>query len=394
MANPTIYDGSPGPISGSTPFGFYDNDTDYQNDGPKVANYCARKLGYPVLDVELNDLNIYACFEEAVSVYAEELYQLKIKDNYLTLEGQPNSSLLNNTVVSPNLTNLINISETYGQPAGVGGFVSWKSGSVQLTASVQNYDLYEWAVSTQGMAPTDRLVVQRVMYQAPPALYQYGYGSYYPQLGGVGAWPGSWGGAGFGFGGFGGANAATYYPVFWTIQRIQEAEMQNTVNLPAWTFELIGTNLRVFPIPTGAGGRISLQYAFQSDLMSLTENSPYGDNQGLVANASMAPYGLITYSDLNQPAKQWTKEYTAALTSELLGLVRGKYTVVNIPGAETTLNFADLIARGQAMQKELREKLRMDLEDMSRQKQLERKESENNSLESTLTNIPLMVYVG
>jgi hypothetical protein len=392
MANPTIYDGSPGPISGSTPFGFYDNDTDYQNDGPKVANYCARKLGYPVLDVELNDLNIYACFEEAVSVYAEELYQLKIKDNYLTLEGQPTSSLLNNTVVSPNLTNLINISETYGQPAGVGGFVSWKSGSVQLTASVQNYDLYEWAVSTQGMAPTDRLVVQRVMYQAPPALYQYGYGSYYPQLGGVGAWPGSWGGAGFGFGGFGGA--ATYYPVFWTIQRIQEAEMQNTVNLPAWTFELIGTNLRVFPIPYGEGGRISLQYAFQSDLMSLTENSPYGDNQGLVANPSMAPYGLITYSDLNQPAKQWTKEYTAALTSELLGLVRGKYTVVNIPGAETTLNFADLIARGQAMQKELREKLRLDLEDMSRQKQLERKESENNSLESTLTNIPLMVYVG
>ena len=392
MANPIIYDGSPGPISGSTPFGFYDNDTDYQNDGPKVANYCARKLGYPVLDVELNDLNIYACFEEAVSVYAEELYQLKIKDNYLSLEGQPTSSLLNNTVISPNLTNLVNIAETYGQVAGVGGFVSWKSGSLQLTASVQNYDLYDWAVNTQGMAPTDRIIIQRVMYQAPPALYTYGYGSYYPQLGGVGAWPGSWGGAGFG--GYGGANAATYYPVFWTIQRIQEAEMQNTVNLPAWTFELIGTNIRIFPIPTGEGGRISVQYAFQSDLMSLTENSPYGDNQGLVANPSMAPYGLITYSDLNQPAKQWTKEYTAALTSELLGLVRGKYTVVNIPGAETTLNFADLISRGQTMQKELREKLRLDLEDMSRQKQLERKESENNSLESTLTNIPLMVYVG
>ena len=393
MANPTIYDGNPGPISGSTPFGFYDNDVDFQNDGPKVANYCARKLGYPVLDVELNDLNIYACFEEAVSVYAEELYQLKIKDNYLTLEGQPTSSLLNNTVVSPNLTNLVNIAETYGQVAGVGGFVSWKSGSLQLTASVQNYDLYEWAVNTQGMAPTDRIVIQRVMYQAPPALYQYGYGSYYPQLGGAGAWPGNWGG--YGYGGWGGVgNAVTYYPVFWTIQMLQEVEMQNTVNLPAWTFELIGTNLRVMPIPTGAGGRISLQYAFQSDLMSLTENSPYGDNQGLVANASMAPYGLITYSDLNQPAKQWTKEFTAALTSELLGLVRGKYTVVNIPGAETTLNFADLIERGQAMQKELREKLRLDLEDMSRQKQLERKESENNSLESTLTNIPLMVYVG
>jgi hypothetical protein len=394
MANPTIYDGSPGPISGSTPFGFYDNDLEYQSDGPKVANYCARKLGYPVLDVELNDLNIYACFEEAVSIYAEELYQLKIKDNYLTLEGQPTSSLLNNTVVSPNLTNLINISETYGQVAGVGGFVNWKSGSIEMIAGQQNYDLYDWAVNTQGMATTDRLIVQRVMYQAPPALYGYGYGSYYPQLGGSGAWPGDWGGYGAGFGGGGAGNSVTYYPVFWTIAMIQELEMSNQVRLPAWSFELIGTNLRIMPVPIYGGRNVSIQYCFQSDLMSLTENSPYGTNQGLVANASMAPYGLITYSDLNQPAKQWTKEYTAALTSELLGLVRGKYQVVQIPGAETTLNFADLITRGQARQTQLREILRADLEDMSRQKQLERKQSENQSLNDTLVNIPIPIFIG
>lgn len=396
MANPIIYDGSPGPISGSTPFGFYDNDLQYQADGPKVANYCARKLGYPVLDVELDDLNIYACFEEAVSIYAEELYQLKIKDNYITLEGQPTSSLLNNTVVSPNLTNLINISETYGQVAGVGGFVSWKSGSLEMTASQQNYDLYDWAVNTQGMATTDRLVVQRIMYQAPPAIYGYGYGTYYPQLGGAGAWPGDWGGYGMGagVGVGGGSNSVTLYPVYWDIQRIQELEMSNTVRLPAWSFELIGTNLRIMPVPLYGGRCISIQYAFQSDLMSLTKNSPYGSNQGLVANPGLAPYGLITYANINQPGKQWIKEYTAALTSELLGLIRGKYTTVNIPGAETTLNHADLIARGQQMQQTLREKLRLDLEDMSRQAQLERKKSENESLADTLINIPIPIFIG
>lgn len=394
MANPTIYDGNPGPISGSTPFGFYDNDVDFQNDGPKVANYCARKLGYPVLDVELNDLNIYACFEEAVSIYAEELYQLKIKDNYITLEGQPTGSTLNNTVVSPNLTNLINISETYGQVAGVGGFVSWKSGSIEMIAGQQNYDLYEWAVNEMGMDPTDRLVVQRVMYQAPPALYGYGYGSYYPQLGGSGAWPGDWGGYGVGGGGGGAGNSVTYYPVFWTIAMIQELEMSNQVRLPAWSFELIGTNLRMMPVPMQSGRNVSIQYCFQSDLMSLTENSPYGANQGLVANASMAPYGNITYTQINQPGKQWVKEYTAALTSELLGLVRGKYQVVQIPGAETTLNFADLITRGQTMQKDLRDKLRGDLEDMSRKAQLERKQTENDALNSTLVNIPIPVFIG
>lgn len=393
MANPIIYDGNPGPISGSTPFGFYDNDLQFQSDGPKVANYVARKLGYPVLDVELNDLNIYACFEEAVSVYAEELYQLKIKDNYLTLEGQPTSSLLNNLVVSPNLTNLLNISETYGQPAGVGGFVSWKSGSLTLTENQQNYNLYDWAVASQSMDPGDRIIIQRVMYQAPPANYFYGYGGYYPQLGGAGAWPSDWGG--FGAGGMygSGANSVTIYPVYWDIERIQEIEMANTVRLPAYSFELIGTNIRIFPIP-GYGGMISLQYAFQSDLMSLTENSPYGDNQGLVANASMAPYGNITYTQINQPGKQWTKEFTAALTSELLGLVRGKYQQAVVPGSEVTLNFSDLISRGQARQKELRDILRLDLEDMSRKAQLERKQSENDSLNSTLVNIPIPIFIG
>lgn len=397
MANPVIYDGTPGPISGSTPFGFYDNDAQFQADGPRVANYCARKLGYPVLDVELDDLNIYACFEEAVSIYAEELYQLKIKDNYLTLEGQPTSSLLNTTVVSPNLTNTINISETYGQVAGVGGFVSWRSGSLELISGEQNYDVYAWAVASQSMDPGDRIIIQRVMYQAPPAIYGYGYGSYYPQLGGAGAWPGDWGG--YGGMGYGGNNSVTYYPVFWDIQRIQELEMSNDVRLPEWSFELIGTNLRITPVPLASnyGGfrqYVSLQYCFQSDLMSLTENSPYGNNQGLVANPALAPYGLITYSDINQPGKQWIKEYTAALTSELLGLIRGKYQTVQIPGAETVLNYADLIARGKEMQTALREKLRLDLEDMSRQKQLERKQSENQSLSDTLTNIPLMIYIG
>jgi hypothetical protein len=126
----------------------------------------------------------------------------------------------------------------------------------------------------------------------------------------------------------------------------------------------------------------------------LTEDSPYGDNQGLVSNPALAPYVNIIYSQINQPGKQWIKEYTAALTSELLGLIRGKYQTVQIPGAETVLNYADLIARGQTMQKELRDKLRGDLEDMSRKSQLERQQSENDSLNNTLVNIPIPIFIG
>ena len=78
----------------------------------------------------------------------------------------------------------------------------------------------------------------------------------------------------------------------------------------------------------------------------------------------------------------------------MLGLIRGKYQTVQIPGAETVLNYADLITRGQAMQKELRDKLRGDLEDMSRKSQLERQQSENDSLNNTLVNIPIPIFIG
>lgn len=393
MANPIIYDGSPGPISGSTPFGFYDTDLIYQADGPKVANYVARKLGYPVLDVELDDVNIYACFEEAISIYAEELYQSKIKDNYLTLEGSPTSSVLNNTVVSPNLTNVINLSETYGAMAGVGGFVDWRTGSLDLKAYQQVYDLQEWAIASQSMAPGDRVVIQRVMYVTATPDYIYGFGTYYPQLAGAGANPSDWGG--YGFGSYlGGANSVVIYPLYWDLQRIQEIEMSNMIRRPNQSFEIINNKLRIFPCPNVDGNKLWIQYAFQSDMMSLTGNSPYGNNQGLIANPALAPYQLITYQQINQPGKQWIYEYTLALASELLGLVRGKYTTVPVPGAETTLNGADLVAKGREMQEKLREKLKTDLEDMTRKAQLERKQAENQSLNDTLNDIPLLIYVG
>ena len=38
---------------GQTPFGFYDNQTDFQVDANKVANFCAQRLGYPLAEVEL-----------------------------------------------------------------------------------------------------------------------------------------------------------------------------------------------------------------------------------------------------------------------------------------------------------------------------------------------------
>ena len=45
--------------SGDTPFGFYDAQTDFQTDADKVAVFCANRLGYPLVDVELQSGSFY-----------------------------------------------------------------------------------------------------------------------------------------------------------------------------------------------------------------------------------------------------------------------------------------------------------------------------------------------
>jgi hypothetical protein len=388
MANPSIYDGTPTFYTGSTPFGYYDLDPQFASDAPKVANYCARKLGYPVMDVELQDLNLFACFEEAVSVYSEELYQSKIKDNYLGLEGAPTGSQLNNTVVVPSLNSIVTIADNYGAQVGIGGTIEYYSGSLHLTSSIQVYDMQKWAVDNGHISGSDRIVIQEVSYKGNPAVNQF----YDPYIGGSINYQGAT--ENFGWSSYSPGLNFTLFPVYWDIQRIQEIEMSNTVRRSWFSFEVTNNKLTILPKPESNDMIIWIKYSKKSDFADPTKNSPYGNNKSLVTNPSNVPYGTITYIQINQPGKQWIFEYTLALASELLGLIRGKYTQVPAPGSEVTLNGADLISKGQAQQQALRERLRQDFEDMSRRAQLERKQSENQSISSTLSEVPMMVYLG
>jgi len=141
MATIPIYDGTVGPISGSTPFGFYDNDLEFQAEGPKVVKYVMTRLGYPLMDVELQDISVYAAFEDAITTYGNEIYSWKIRENYLSLEGTPTGSDLNNSVITPNLGGLIRIAESYGTEAGSGGNVTYYKGHIDLIAGQQDYNL-------------------------------------------------------------------------------------------------------------------------------------------------------------------------------------------------------------------------------------------------------------
>ena len=172
MSNIPIWTGTSNFISGSglTPFGFYDSDSAFASEADQVAKWSANRLGYPLVEVELQPLNFYTAFEEAITTYGNEVYQYKIRENYLNLEGIITGSALNNQVITPNLGSIIRISETYAAEAGAGGKVTYYTGSFKLTPGIQDYDLNASLVS-QGI--TGSVEIKKIFYEAPPAIVRY-----------------------------------------------------------------------------------------------------------------------------------------------------------------------------------------------------------------------------
>ena len=89
------------PVKGNTPFEYYTNDPEFIRDAKSAAKFVAQRLGisgplynqatgqYVASPGQLNisDLTVYASFEEAVTTYGNLVYQYKIRDNYINIEG-------------------------------------------------------------------------------------------------------------------------------------------------------------------------------------------------------------------------------------------------------------------------------------------------------------------
>ena len=395
MANVPIWPGSSNFIPGNTPFGFYDNDYQFQQDADKFANFAARRLGYPIVDVELQDLNFYAAFEEAVTIYGNEVYAYQVRQNYLSLEGvniandvptiNGNPSLAFSKVTS-NLGNIVRLSEQYGTEAGTGGNVDWHTGSIALTASVQDYDINAWAVS-QGYEDKD-IEIKRVFYESPPAIMKY-FDPYVGSGQGVMNLMDS-----FGWGNYSPAINFVLMPINYDLQIIQQIELNDQIRRSNFSFEVQNNKLRLFPIPTveslGEMPNLYFQFLLKSERLA---NSITGDS-GSISNVSNVPYTNPIYTQINSVGRSWIFEYALTLCKEMLGYIRGKYTTVPIPGDNVTMNQADLLSSATADKQALIDRLRAYLDETSREKLLERRSLETDYRQKELAQVPFPIYIG
>ena len=377
------FPGSGSQVPGNTAYGFYDNDPIFVSECYKGMIWASRKLGFPITDVEMIDINFYACFEEAVNEYGKEVNQFNIVNNMLVFQGQnleTLGSVNGRNVQGIGLNQVIMLAKDYGSETGAGGRVDWKRGSIPVHAGIQDYDLQAlWGDTQEGC---NRMEIKRVFHDRPPAsarIYDpfsmtgMSYSNILQELG---------------FGAYSPAVQFLMTPIFEDLLRMQAIEFNDMVRKSAYSFEIVNNKVRLFPVPT-YDYKLWFEYILEKDRLDALV-SPSGSN--VVSDYSNVPYVQPIYSKINEPGRQWIREYFLACCKETLGQIRSKYQTIPIPDGETTLNGPELIQAAQTEKEALLENLRQMLEQSGKFYQMEKQAEMTEQINNTLKGVPLFIY--
>lgn len=395
-----------------TPFGFFDADIAFQQEADAMVTFVKRKLGDDILSVELTKKQIWACFEESFLQYGSLINEHAASSQLMSLLGIPTGSVdsfkqvvkgqpgeaedkvtytgpagRENSFPRSNLEFLLRRAAPYAEDAGIGGSYDTISGSIELESNRQDYDLYTELVdeggtplfqlqSPPGEAKTKFKIIE-ICHYSPQSQYRF-----FDTTSAINYLNNE-----FSFESFTPETVFYILPVFEDILRGGQMKVSNRVRRSNYSYRTSGTKIRIFPTPTSdRPKRLWIRVAFSPDPFNpaIQDNSIYG-----VSNLSNVPYGNLSYARINSMGRQWIRQYCLALSKELLGLVRSKFSSVPIPGGELTMNGSDLISQGREEKQQMREQLKELLEGMTYSKLIETEAATVENMRKILSHIPI-----
>lgn len=394
-----------------TCFGFFDQDQAFQQEADGLAIFIPRRLGSDVLSVELTKKQIWACFEEATCEYGRLVNEMRTQNDLVSVLGMPTGSTdITNAYLRPTMEYLFRLADPYASTAGVGGSYDMTLGYINLTSGKQDYSIYNDLYSaekskdnlgniidglsgqpvqmylTQPSGSRGKITLQEVFHFEPFAAQNFllnasnvtnflasnfNYESY--------------------------VNSTIFYvlPVFEDVLRRQMLETAFRVRRSNYSYEIIGSNIRVYPIPV-TQSQVGKMYVkvFNGQLSATNPTGIGGDLggddtlYGINSPANM-PYNNISYSNITSPGRQFIREFTLALCKELLGIVRGKFQTLPVPNDNVTLNYETLISQGREDQARLRDKLVEWLQNFTTEKLMAQQAAIAASIQANMKFIPM-----
>ena len=160
-----------------------------------------------------------------------------------------------------------------------------------------------------------------------------------------------------------------------------------------FSYEVKNNNLRLFPEVTDTHPtKMWIEFAVQSDAWE-EDSDRLAGTEG-INNMNTLPFANIRFVHINAIGKQWIRRFALALTKEMLGQVRGKFSTIPIPGESVTLNAAELISQAKEEQSKLREELKITLDDMTYAKLAETEASIMDNSNKVQSTVPAGIFVG
>ena len=370
------------------PFGDIDSDVDFQSDGDSMVTFVKRKLGDDILSVELTKKQVWACFEEAFFQYGQIVNEYQARSQLSSFLGTPTGSLSGSEQKYPRdtLEFLVRQAEPYAFEASIGGSYNSVSGSITLEPGRQDYDLYDELTDEGGNLlfssslnkNSTRMKIQEVFHFNPQAAYRF-----FDTTSAINYLNNE-----FSFESFTPETIFYVLPVFEDILRAGQMNISARVRRSNYYYKVIGTKIRIMPMPTGdqTNRNLWIRVGFAPDPL----DPPFKDDTIFgVSNLSNVPFGDLQYDRVNSIGRQWVRQYTLALATELLGHVRSKFSTMPIPNSTVQLDGTSLVSQGREDKKELNGKLREMLESLTYDKIIEMNATKAENMQRQLKTIPV-----
>ena len=275
--------------------------------------------------------------------------------------------------------------------AQVGGNKTFYSASINITSSVQDYDLQSIISSSAaaggvpyaGIDSTKKVRIEKVYYKSPRAMWRfYGYYGGINTIGNLST--------------YGQYSDSSTFQVIPTWQnKLQSMAYEDALytRTSHYSYEIRNNKVRLYPTPdTSWVTKIWFEFTVDTDTILSTP----GKDTGVagINNMNTLPFANIPYGNINSIGKQWIRRFALALSKETLGLVRNKFATIPIPGDSVTLNGDSLLTQAKEEQSALRDELKTILDELTYDKLVETDAQVMESTQNLQAKIPMTIFTG